>query len=60
MDLLASYDTVPPAHELPPGAVVLSLQGAERVDLQRSVIIWAVLLLGSGAVLGYLVARRKR
>lgn len=57
MDKLAVFDRVPPAISLPPGSIVLSLNGTERDELVRACWVWggAVFVVGIGT--GYLISR---
>lgn len=46
---------VMPAHLVPPGGVVLSLNGTERDDLTNTVVVYGVTLVAVGLLTGYLL-----
>lgn len=48
---------LPPAANLAPGAMVLSLRGTDRTQLRRGVALWAVVALGAGITIGYFVGK---
>ncbi len=47
-----------PAHLVPPGTVVLSLNGTDRDDLTDTVVVYGVALVAVGLLTGYLLWAR--
>lgn len=53
-----SHPALPPARELPDGALVVALDGTERSELKTSVVLWALGAFGTGVAVGYLLGAR--